>query len=69
MSRPDKSIRDIEKLLHREQYTPEEAAYLLDMDVNVIYQAAHRHDLPAEFVGNDITFIRRADLVRWLENR
>jgi excisionase family DNA binding protein len=68
-SNPGNSDKSIEELLHKEQYNPDEAAYLLGMDVNVIHQAAHRHDLPATFVGHDVTFIRRADLLRWLETR
>jgi excisionase family DNA binding protein len=57
------------ELLQHDAYTPEEAAYLLGMDVDVILQAAHRHTLKATFVGRDIVSINRSDLVHWLENR
>ena len=57
------------ELLAHDRYTPEEAAYLLGMDVDVIRQAAHRHHLKATFIGNDIVSIDRGDLVRWLETR
>lgn len=61
--------RDLLELLHHDQYTPEDAAYLLGMDPDVIHQAAHRHELPAIFAGHDVLYIRRADLVHWLETR
>ena len=60
---------DLLELLHHDQYSPEDAAYLLGMDPDVILQAAHRHDLPAVFAGHDVLYIRRSDLVRWLETR
>ncbi len=59
----------ISTLLGQDHYTPEEAAELLGMDIDVIYQAAHRGHLPALKVGNDIISIKRADLVGWLESR
>ena len=57
------------ELMQHDSYTPEEAAYLLGMDVEVIRQAAHRHTLKASFVGRDIVSIDRGDLVHWLETR
>ena len=61
--------RDVLELLHHDQYTPEDAAYLLGMDPDVILQAAHRHELPAIFAGHDVLYIRRGDLLHWLETR
>lgn len=66
---PETGERAILDLLHKEQYTPEEIAHLFGMDVSVIHQAAHRHELPAVFIGNDVATITRADLVRWMEHR
>jgi len=57
------------ELLRHDRYTPEEAAYLLGMDVEVIQQAAHRGTLKASFIGRDIVSIDRGDLVHWLETR
>lgn len=65
----DRGTRNVSDLLHKDHYTPDEIAYLLGMDVNVILQAAHRHDLPAVFIGNDVATIKRSDLLRWLESR
>lgn len=56
-------------LLEKEIYTPDEAAELLGMDVDVIYQAAHRGTLNVFRVGHDIVSIDRGDLVAWLESR
>jgi hypothetical protein len=56
----------IEELLHQEVYAPEEAASLLDMDVQRLYAAAFRGELKARIVGRDVVSIRRADLIDWL---
>jgi excisionase family DNA binding protein len=57
------------ELLRKDHYTPDEAAYLLGIDNDVINQAVHRGRLPALMVGNDIISIKRGDLVHWLETR
>lgn len=61
--------RDIHELLHHDQYTPEEAAFLLGMDVDALKQAAHRHELPAVIASHEVLYILRADLIHWLEKR
>jgi len=61
--------QNFHELLHHDQYTPEEAAFLLGIDPGVIHQAAHRHELPAIFAEHHVVYIRRADLVHWLEHR
>jgi nucleotide-binding universal stress UspA family protein len=66
---PGHGERSMLELLHQEQYTPEEIAYVFGMDVDVILQAAHRHDLPAVFIGNDVASIKRSDLLKWMEER
>lgn len=58
-----------DELLNRDQYTPDEAAYLLGMDNDVIHQAVHRGRLKATMIGEDIVSIDRGDLVQWLETR
>ncbi len=57
------------RLFDRDQYTPDEAAYLLGMDNDVINQAVHHDRLKATMIGNDILHIDRGDLVAWLETR
>ncbi len=58
-----------DELLDRDQYTPDEAAYLLGIDNDVINQAVHRGRLKATMIGSDIFQIDRGDLVHWLETR
>lgn len=58
-----------DELLDRDQYTPDEAAYLLGIDNDVIHQAVHRGRLKAATIGEDIVSIDRGDLVQWLETR
>ncbi len=58
-----------DELLQHDQYTPDEAAYLLGIDNDVIHQAVHRGRLKARMIGNDIFQIDRGDLVHWLETR
>lgn len=64
-----KTSTDFSELLLKDQYTPDEAAYLLGMDNDVIHQAAHRGRLKARMIGEDIVSIDRGDLVAWLETR
>lgn len=55
------------RLLHQERYRPEEAAYLLGIEANVLCQAAFHNQLNAEIVGHDVVSFHRDDLIRWLE--
>ena len=59
----------IEDLLHRDVYTPEEAAEVLGIGARQIYAAAFRGELKANIVGRDVVSIDRADLVDWVRNR
>ena len=54
--------------LSKDIYTPDEAAYLLGIDVDTIYTAAQRGDLKATFIGNDLVSVERGDLVAWLDS-
>lgn len=68
-SNPAVEQRNISELLHHDQYTPQEAAFLLGISVDVLYQAAQRGDLKAVFAGHDVLYIMRQDLISWLESR
>ena len=58
-----------EDLLHREHYTPEEAACLLGIRVSTIRRAARTGALPAAIVDHRVLCIRRDDILRWLSER
>ncbi len=53
---------DMDVLLKQKIYRPEEAASLLEIDVDVIRNAAFEGTLPATIIGHDIVEIRRNDL-------
>ncbi|MCA9834646.1 MAG: helix-turn-helix domain-containing protein [Thermomicrobiales bacterium] len=57
------------ELLHREEYTPEEAAEVLNMHASHLLKAAFGGDLKAEIINGDVISIRRSDLVAWLQWR
>jgi hypothetical protein len=61
--------RTPEELLLQDRYTPEELATLLEMDVNLIREAAFEGRLRAEIVDHDIVSISREDALRWLSAR
>jgi hypothetical protein len=61
--------RTSEELLAQDRYTPEELATLLEMDVNLIREAAFEGRLRAEIVGGHIVSISREDALRWLTAR
>lgn len=72
MTTPNNADKDLEafhSLLEKNIYHPEELAELLGMDIDVIYQAAHRGNLKALKIGHDIISFTRADVVVWLTNR
>jgi hypothetical protein len=56
-------------LLHRESYTPREAAEVLNLSERIILSAAFGGDLNATIVNGDVVDISRTDLVRWLQWR
>lgn len=59
----------MEELLKQDHYRPDELAKLLDIGVDVIYQAAFAGDLIATIAGHDVIDIRRQDALRWLAHR
>lgn len=65
-NRPKRSPAE---LIMQDSYTPEELATLLEMDVNLIREAAYHGRLKAEIINHDIISISRADALRWLDER
>jgi len=66
METHERGGQSVEELLHKDFYSPEELALLLDMDVNAIRQAAYAGRLRAEIVDHDIIGIKREDAIAWL---
>lgn len=62
-------LAPIEELLHKDHYTPEELARLLDMDRHQIEQAVFRGELKAVMVEHHIHSITRAAALDWLRER
>lgn len=60
---------DAAELLHKDHYTPEELADLLDMPIYLIRHAARRGELKAFISDHRILSLRREDVIRWLEQR
>lgn len=56
-------------LLNKEQYTPEEAARVLNLREDLILRAAFGGDLKATIIHGDVISITRTDLVAWLQWR
>jgi len=69
METRDHDRRSTEQLLYQDRYTPEELADLLDVDVNLIRQAAFNDRLGAVIVDHDIISISRAAALKWLNER
>lgn len=68
-SEPNNETSEFDNLYHKEVYTPEEAAELASVNIDVIYQAVHRGTLNAVVVGHDVISIERGDLVQWMTMR
>ena len=56
-------------ILHRDHYSPEELADLLNMTVDHVRFAIHNGRLHAISVDHRIISIRREDVLTWLESR
>lgn len=54
------------RLLHRDRYSPKDAAYLLGIPVDTIHHAAFFKELEAEIVGHDVISVSRDALLAWL---
>ena len=57
-----------DKLFHKDHYTVDEVAYLLDRAPSIIASEVLNHRLPATIVGHDILWIKRHDLLEWLQS-
>ena len=68
-AKEQKEVSHIEELLKKEEYTPEEAAEVLNMRQRSIFSAVYGGELKAKMAGNDIVSISRTDLVAWLRSR
>lgn len=62
------SDRDFDRLFHKDEYTVDEIAYLLNRSPSVITSAIWNHQLRARFAGHDIVSITRHDLLGWLNS-
>jgi hypothetical protein len=61
-----RGYRSLVELRHRERSTPEEAADVLQLGVDVLRHAAFAGDLTSEIIDHDIISVRREDLLAWL---
>lgn len=68
-NREQPDAHDLEALLHKDKYSPEEAAEVAGVPLRTITSAAFRGDLRALIVGHDIVSIDRGDLLAWLQDR
>lgn len=56
-------------VLHKDHYSPEELADLLNMAVDHVRGAVHNGRLHAICIDHRIVSIRREDVLAWLESR
>jgi excisionase family DNA binding protein len=68
-AKEQREVSRIEELLKAEEYTPEEAAEVLNMRQRTIFSAVYGGELKAKMAGNDILSITRTELVAWLRKR
>jgi excisionase family DNA binding protein len=68
-AKEQREVSRIEELLKHEEYTPEEAAEVLNMRQRTIFSAVFGGELNAKMAGSDIVSISRTDLVAWLMKR
>jgi len=57
------------ELLHKDHYTPEELAELLDLPLHIIRHAAWSGELRAFVCDHHVLSIRRGDVLEWLKQR
>jgi excisionase family DNA binding protein len=65
---PDIEAGDLEEILRKDHYTPEELSILLGVNKHAIEAAAHSGELRATLLEHHIISIRREDVVRWIES-
>jgi hypothetical protein len=54
-----------DELLHKDVFTPEEAAEALMLGVNTLRHAVFTGELPAQIVGHDVVAIDRQEILDW----
>ena len=55
------------ELMWQDRYSPEEAAELLQIGLDVLRHAAFTGELPAQIIEHDIISLQRDDVLAWLE--
>lgn len=58
-----------EELLHKERYTPAEAAETLNIRQRRLFSAVFGGELDAHVVNGDVVFITRTALVKWIREQ
>ena len=64
-----RDLDDPATILHKDHFTVEELADLLEMDPHVIRHAAREGELRAAIVDHHILGLRREDVLTWLARR
>ncbi|MCO5176626.1 MAG: helix-turn-helix domain-containing protein [Thermomicrobiales bacterium] len=59
----------ISELLHRDHYTPDELARLLDLSPEVVRHEVRVGRLKAYIIDHRVIDIRRPDVIDWLDRR
>jgi hypothetical protein len=54
------------ELMWQDRYTPEEAAELLQIGIDVLRHAAFTGELPSQIIEHDIISLQRDDVLTWL---
>jgi hypothetical protein len=54
------------ELMWQDRYTPEEAAELLQIGIDVLRHAAFTGELSAQIIEHDIISLQRDDVLAWL---
>ena len=67
-SAPDIDSGELDDILRKDHYTPEELSVLLGINKHAIEAAAHSGELRATLLEHHIISIRREDVVQWIES-
>ena len=65
----NKDVDELWDLLHKEVYTPREAAEVLNVSERLILKAAFGGELKAVIINGDVVEVTRTDLVAWVRWR
>jgi excisionase family DNA binding protein len=61
--------KEVEELLHQDDYTPRELASLLNTTEDYLNHEVWRGDLAASKIGHNIYKIKRSDVLDWFSRR